>query len=97
LEKSLIFLILLKYEKNISPKKNDKEIAIEKNKLKLNRKSKKNDTKKEDEVPDQVFLGLIDGIIKGPLKILPIKKAIVSLIKDITIIRKKRFLFSSIR
>ena len=33
-------------------------------------------------VPDHVFLGLMDGIIKGPLKILPKIYALVSLKKD---------------
>ncbi len=33
-------------------------------------------------VPDHVFLGLIDGIIKGPLKRFPKIYALVSLKKD---------------
>tara|TARA_B100000212_G_scaffold255324_1_gene195779 strand:- start:972 stop:1163 length:192 start_codon:yes stop_codon:yes gene_type:complete len=43
-------------------------------------------------VPDHVFLGLIDGIIKGPLKILPKIYALVSLIKDNKKQRYKTFL-----
>ena len=39
--------------------------------------------KNEDiKVPDHVFFGLIDGIIKGPLKKLPKIYALVSLTKD---------------
>ena len=40
----------------------------------------------ENIVPDQVFLGLIDGIIKGPPNVLPTIYAIVSLKKDKKII-----------
>ncbi len=43
-------------------------------------------------MPDHVFLGLIDGIIKGPLKILPKIYALVSLIKDNKKQRYKTFL-----
>ena len=48
-----------------------------------------NDIKKDIDVPDQVFFGLIDGMIKGPFMILPKIYAEVSLTKDIKIIRKK--------
>tara|TARA_Y100000996_G_C22391395_1_gene589290 strand:- start:174 stop:317 length:144 start_codon:yes stop_codon:yes gene_type:complete len=40
----------------------------------------------ENVVPDQVFLGLMDGIIKGPPNVLPTIYAIVSLKKDAKII-----------
>tara|TARA_B000000565_G_C23479560_1_gene259337 strand:- start:251 stop:442 length:192 start_codon:yes stop_codon:yes gene_type:complete len=43
-------------------------------------------------VPDHVFLGLIDGIIKGPLKILPKIYALVSLKKENKKQRYKIFL-----
>ena len=43
-------------------------------------------------VPDHVFFGLIEGIIKGPLKTLPNIYALVSLTKDNKKQRYKRFL-----
>ena len=48
-------------------------------------------------VPDHVLLGLILGIIKGPLRYLPIKKADVSLTKDNKITRKNNSLSRSIK
>ena len=42
--------------------------------------------KKEKDVPDHVFFGLIFGDIKGPLTQVPTMYAIVSLINDIEII-----------
>lgn len=48
-------------------------------------------------VPDHVLLGLIFGMIKGPLKYLPIKKADVSLTKDNKITRKNNSLSRSIK
>ena len=48
-------------------------------------------------VPDHVLLGLIFGMIKGPLKYLPIKNADVSLIKDNKITRKNNSLSRSIK
>ncbi len=48
-------------------------------------------------VPDHVLLGLIFGMIKGPLKYLPIKKADVSLTKDNKITRKNNSLSWSIK
>ena len=43
-------------------------------------------------MPDHVFLGLIDGIIKGPLKSLPKIYALVSLKKENKKQRYKTFL-----
>ena len=51
-----------------------------------------NEIKKEIDVPDQVFLGLMKGTINGPLKVLPAKKADVSFMNDKIIIMKNNFL-----
>lgn len=40
------------------------------------------DRNEDIKVPDHVFFGLIDGIIKGPLKKFPKIYALVSLTKD---------------
>ena len=50
------------------------------------------DNIKDSEVPDHVFLGLMLGAIKGPLKYLPNIKAEVSLRKDVNKIIKIKFL-----
>ena len=47
---------------------------------------------KDNEVPDQVFLGLIVGAINGPLKYLPDKNAKVSFRKEVNKIMKIKFL-----
>ncbi|MDB3973377.1 hypothetical protein N9440_01210 [Alphaproteobacteria bacterium] len=76
-------------EKYISPQ--NSSIEANKEKIILYPKIYKiiNDIKKDIDVPDQVFFGLIDGMIKGPFMILPKTYAEVSLTKDIKIIRKK--------
>ena len=86
LEKSLIFEDLLKNENKISPKKKEIETNIQ-NKISYWKYSIIKNVKRVDkEVPDHVFLGLILGIIKGPLKNFPLKKAIVSFINERIII-----------
>ncbi len=62
---------------------------------KINKKNDENTI--EPIVPDHVLLGLIFGIIKGPLKYLPIKKADVSLTNDNRIARKNNSLSRSIK
>ena len=52
----------------------------------------KKDKIEEDNVPDQVFFGLIEGIINGPLRDLPKKYAEVSLINEIIKQRQKTYL-----
>lgn len=88
-EKSFKWYLLLIKEKYISPKNNSAEINIEKEILYPKKYKVINEIKKEIDVPDQVFFGLIEGIIKGPFIILPKIYADVSLTKDIKIIRKK--------
>lgn len=95
-EKSFKWYLLLIKEKYISPKNNSAEINNE-NKILYPKIYKViNEIKKEIDVPDQVFFGLIEGMIKGPFIILPKIYADVSLTKDIKIIRKKTsLLFNS--
>ena len=67
----------------MSPKNKDRD---NNNEVKiLNSKSNKikKDKIEEDNVPDQVFFGLIKGIINGPLRDLPKIYAEVSLINEI--------------
>ena len=73
------------YEKKISPINRKIEITIEIRISKLKVKRSNVVAKKEIEVPDQVFFGLIFGKIRGPLKNLPETYATVSLKKEIKI------------
>ena len=73
LEKSLIFVILFMYEKKISPTKKEVARIIENRTLYCKNIKINEDSIIEPNVPDQVLLGLIFGITKGPLKYLPIK------------------------
>jgi len=58
--------------------------------FKINKKV--NEIKKEIIVPDHVFFGLMLGVINGPLKYLPAKKAVVSFMNDKIITMKNNFL-----
>ena len=51
--------------------------------IKTKKLNKINDNKNENIVPLQVFLGLIFGVINGPLKVFPTIYANVSFIKEI--------------
>tara|TARA_B100000965_G_scaffold390015_1_gene396376 strand:- start:601 stop:1083 length:483 start_codon:yes stop_codon:yes gene_type:complete len=97
LEKSLALISLLMYEKYKSPKKKEDESNIENKILYSKYKRIINDIKKDNIVPDQVFFGLIEGTIKGPLIKLPQIYAVVSLTKERIITKKNRFLFIIIR
>jgi len=88
-EKSFKLYFLLIIEKYISPQNNSIDANKEKKILYPKIYKIIKDIKKDIDVPDQVFFGLIDGMIKGPFIILPKIYAEVSLIKDIKIIRKK--------
>ena len=76
-------------EKYTSPKNNNADENKEYKILYPIKYKIKKDIKKDISVPDQVFLGLIEGTIKGPFIRLPKKYAEVSLTKEIKIIRKK--------
>jgi len=67
----------------MSPKKRKMLNIIEINNSKPKNLNKRNDKANEDIVPLHVFLGLILGIINGPLKVLPKKYADVSFKKEI--------------
>lgn len=92
-EKSFKLYFLLIIEKYISPQNNSIDANKEKKILYPKIYKIIKDIKKDIDVPDQVFFGLIDGMIKGPFIILPKIYAEVSLIKDIKIIRKKTSLW----
>ena len=66
------------------------EVSKENKKLYSKKSSKKNVIKVEINVPDQVLLGLILGIIEGPLNNLPKKNANVSLVNERKIIKKNK-------
>ena len=70
----------------MSPKNRDKDINKLNKILKLRFTSNILVAISEKIVPDQVFLGLMDGIIKGPPNVLPTIYAIVSLKNDEKII-----------
>ena len=55
----------------MSPKNKDKASTQEFKIEKFNLYNKKNVNINDIEVPDHVFLGLIEGIISGPFKTLP--------------------------
>tara|TARA_Y100000996_G_C22493243_1_gene631135 strand:+ start:767 stop:982 length:216 start_codon:yes stop_codon:yes gene_type:complete len=67
----------------MSPKKREMPNIIAINNSKPKYLNKSNDKKNEEIVPLHVFLGLIFGIINGPLKVLPNKYAEVSFKKEI--------------
>tara|TARA_B100000886_G_scaffold12544_1_gene8130 strand:+ start:4794 stop:5024 length:231 start_codon:yes stop_codon:yes gene_type:complete len=75
------------YEKKISPRNKKIEIHIDKKILKLKKNKRNVVAKKDIDVPDHVFLGLMLGTIRGPPRDLPKMYAIVSLKKDIRIIK----------
>ncbi len=87
LEKSLIFKNLLIKEKKISPMNRKIDINSDKIKLIFNKNNTKVDKNIEITVPDHVLLGLILGIINGPLIFEPKIYATVSLKKEIPIIK----------
>ena len=59
------------YEKKISPKNNEIDNKQDNIIEKLNCKISNNVSVKEIKVPDQVLLGLIEGIINGPFRAFP--------------------------
>ena len=91
-EKSFKLLILLIYEKKISPKNNDIDNKIEMNNGYSNKYNKVAVNRKDNIVPDQVFFGLIEGIINGPFIIFPNKYAKVSLKNETNIIKNNKSL-----
>ena len=72
-EKSLIFNLLFINEKYKSPKNKDDDKINEKI-IPISKKNKtRNENRKDINVPDQVFFGLINGKINGPPIFLPAK------------------------
>ena len=71
----------------MSPKNKDKASTQEFKIEKFNLYNKKNVNINDIEVPDHVFLGLIEGNIKGPLNVFPKIYAIVSFKKATKIMR----------